>query len=64
MSAYSEKVEKIKEVYTAFMNEAELGETGRGCKAHALSARKLSVKLANELKEYRPLSIKNDKGEV
>lgn len=60
---YDEILGQIKDLTTAFITEAESGKEGRGSKTHALAARKLSLKVANAMKEFRSISIKNDKGE-
>lgn len=61
VSGYQEKIDTIGKLYREFLREANQGEAGRGSKGHALKARKLSTQLANELKEYRRVSIANDK---
>jgi len=52
----------LKDAYATFITEAEMGKEGKGFKGHSLKARKASTDLANKLKDYRSLSIKNDKG--
>lgn len=61
MSEYQTQVEKIMNMVNEFKAEADQGESGRGSKGHSLKARKLSTQITNELKEYRRVSIANDK---
>lgn len=58
---YDESVEGLKESFNAFLELAEGGKDGRGSKTKALQARKLSMKLGEKLKDFRALSIVNDK---
>ena len=58
---YDESVESLKEAFDAFAELAEGGKDGRGSKTKALQARKLSMQLGNQLKDFRSLSISNDK---
>lgn len=58
---YGAKVAKLKETIEAFEAAAEGGREGRGCKTRSLEARKLSMTLTEELKEFRAISIQNDK---
>jgi len=58
---YDEMINGLRETFEDFMDEAEKGKEGRGSKTSALKARKLSTKLANDLKDFRALSIQNDK---
>jgi len=62
MSNYTDQVAKIKSTIEAFTVSADQGESGRGSKTRSLEARKLSMQLTNELKEFRTISITNDKG--
>jgi len=61
LAAYDESIESLKESFNAFSELAEGGKDGRGSKTKALQARKLSMDLANKLKDFRALSIENDK---
>lgn len=61
MANYVELVEKIEGMMTDFVTEAKAGETGHGSKTAALKARKLSNVLAKELKDFRKVSVANDK---
>ena len=65
MSELGEKYDAIitglRETFEDFMDEGEKGKEGRGSKTSALKARKLSTKLATDLKDFRSLSISNDK---
>lgn len=58
---YDGMVTGLREIFEDFMDEAEKGKEGRGSKTSALKARKLSTKLATDLKDFRSLSIQNDK---
>ncbi len=58
---YDGMLTTLRETFEDFMDEAEKGKEGRGSKTSALKARKLSSKLANGLKDFRSLSIDNDK---
>jgi len=58
---YDAMISGLRETFEDFMDEAEKGKEGRGSKTSALKARKLSTKLANDLKDFRALSISNDK---
>ncbi len=58
---YDESVGTLKESFDAFVELAEGGKDGRGSKTKALKARKMSMMLANQLKDFRSLSISNDK---
>jgi len=58
---YDESVENLKEAFNSFTELAEGGKDGRGSKTKALQARKLSMLLGNQLKDFRSLSISNDK---
>ncbi len=58
---YDESVEILKEAFNSFAELAEGGKDGRGSKTKALQARKLSMALGNQLKDFRALSIANDK---
>ncbi len=61
---YDELVGKIKEVMSAFITEAEMGKEGKGSKAHSLVARKLSLQATSSLKDFRKVSLDNDKTKV
>ncbi len=58
---YDESVEDLNKGFEAFTELAEGGKDGRGSKTKALQARKLSMQLGNLLKDFRSLSIQNDK---
>lgn len=58
---YDAIVEKLNTTMDEFKEFAEGGKDGRGSKSKALQARKLSMRLTSELKEFRAESIKNDK---
>jgi len=58
---YDAMLAGLRETFEDFMDEGEKGKDGRGSKTSALKARKLSTKLANDLKDFRSLSISNDK---
>lgn len=61
LQEYQEQLEKIHSTMDAFKEAAEGGKEGRGSKTRALEARKLSMQLTNELKDFRVISINNDK---
>ena len=58
---YDGMLNELRESFEDFMDEAEKGKEGRGSKTCSLKARKLSSKIANTLKDFRALSIENDK---
>ena len=58
---YTQHVEGVKEKFNQFLIEAEAGYTN---KAAALRARKLSMALRGDLKDFRELSNKRDKKEI
>lgn len=58
---YDEMLKSLRETFEDFMEEAEKGKEGRGSKSSALKARKLSSKIGNDLKDFRAISIDNDK---
>jgi hypothetical protein len=58
---YNEHVEGMKEKFAQFVTEAEAGYTN---KAAALRARKLSMALRTDLKDFRSLSNQRDKKEI
>ena len=55
---YSEYLETLKSKFNCFIMEAE---TGRSNKSSALRARKLSMELRSDLKDFRIVSTENDK---
>ena len=61
LQEYSEMVEKLGKSFEAFKIAADGGKEGRGSKTRALEARKLSMEITNDLKDFRALSIANDK---
>lgn len=61
MVEYDESVEDLKACFESFLEFAEAGKEGRGSKTKALSARKMSMEIGNKLKDFRALSITNDK---
>lgn len=58
---YDESIEGLKVAFAEFLDFAEAGKEGRGSKTKALSARKASMDIGNKLKDFRALSIANDK---
>lgn len=58
---YDSQLEVIRETFEKFEEMANGGKEGRGSKTKALTARKLSMDLTNKLKDFRSISIKNDK---
>lgn len=58
---YDESVESLKESFSLFTELSEAGKDGRGSKTKALQARKLSMDIGAKLKDFRALSISNDK---
>ena len=61
LEEYDGMLTEIKETIDKFVDAAVIGREGRGSKTKALEARKLSQKLTKDLKDFRALSIKNDK---
>ena len=57
----NELVNEIKETLDQFVVNADKNVNGN--KAAGTRARKLSLKIANLMKQYRAVSIKNDKAE-
>jgi hypothetical protein len=58
---YTKAVETLAEDFVQFFEAAKGGKSGRGSKTKALQARKLSMTITNNLKEFRALSVANDK---
>jgi len=58
---YEQKLNEMKNTWEDFINNAEAGKEGRGSKAASLRARKASMSLSTLMKEYRSVSIENDK---
>jgi len=61
MDSYVSFLNELKGTIESFVGAAEAGTEGRGSKTKALEARKLSMKLTNDLKDFRKVSIENDK---
>jgi len=61
MSDYDSMVESLTETWNEFVANAQEGKEGRGSKTKALAARKASMKLSNDLKDFRSASIANDR---
>ena len=55
---YSNYLDEIKNTFNSFVMEAE---TGKSNKSSALRARKLSMQLRSDLKDFRAISTSNDK---
>jgi len=55
---YNEYLENLKGKFNSFVMEAEAGKAN---KSSALRARKLSMQLRTELKDFRAVSTANDK---
>lgn len=60
---YDGAINSLKETFEAFNEVATAGREGRGCKTNALKARKLSMKITEDLKDFRKLSITNDRSQ-
>ena len=58
---YENAVSEIAASFEEFNALAESGKDGRGSKTAALKARKASMKITEQLKAFRKLSIANDK---
>ena len=58
---YQDSLNVIKESIESYVNDAERGMT---VKSAALRARKTSVQLAKLMKDFRSVSVRNDKGNV
>ncbi len=58
---YDASVEELQECFNSFIELANGGKEGRGSKTKALGARKMSMEITNKLKDFRSLSIDNDK---
>lgn len=61
LQEYQEQLDKVVSTIEAFKIAAEGGKEGRGSKIRALESRKLSMQITNELKDFRSISISNDK---
>lgn len=57
MANYQEFLEKAQEKFKSFIVEATAGSKNQ---AAALRARKLSMELRNDFKDFRVLSVEND----
>jgi len=55
---YSKYLDEIKNKFNSFVMEAESGKSN---KSSALRARKLSMQLRSDLKDFRAISTSNDK---
>ncbi len=58
---YFQFIEQLKSKFGSFFLDAERGADNRSA---ALRARKLSIELRDDLKDFRSLSIENDKSKV
>ena len=58
---YDEIVSNLGTLFEGFKENAEGGKEGRGSKVKALRARKLSMEITSTLKDFRSVSITNDK---
>ncbi len=58
---YKPTVESLQSTWDEFKEAADSACEGRGCKSKALKARKFSMKLTEDLKSFRKISIENDK---
>jgi len=58
LDAYDSTISSLQGKFTAFVTEAQ---SGKGKKASALRARKLSLELRKDLQEFRSASVTNDK---
>jgi hypothetical protein len=61
VEGYTETISELGGLFESFKENAELGVEGRGSKTKALQARKLSMEITNKLKDFRSLSITNDR---
>lgn len=57
-ATYDEYLESIKSKFNSFIMEAEAGKSN---KSSALRARKLSMQLRTDLKDFRTVSTQNDR---
>lgn len=64
LDEYNTIVEKIDNLCSEFMNLAVDGADGRGSNSSSLIARKKSLELTTILKDYRKVSLTNDKDKV
>jgi len=58
---YDAKCQEVKSKFEEFIDAAEKGREGHGSKTHALKARKASTEISMLLKDFRAISISNDK---
>ncbi len=61
INGYNESVEGIEKAFVDFVSESKAGAEGRGSKTSALRARKLSNDIARQLKDFRKVSLDNDR---
>ena len=61
LNEYDAKVAELKDSMDQFIEAATEGRAGRGSRQKALDSRKLSMAISTNLKNFRSLSIKNDK---
>jgi len=61
MINYDAKCQEVKAKFEEFSEAAEKGKEGHGSKTYALKARKLSTEITVLLKDFRAISIANDK---
>ena len=57
MANYGETLDVLQEKFKSFIVEATAGEKNQ---AAALRARKLSMELRNDMKDFRTVSVQND----
>ncbi len=61
LEEYDVKLGELKEAMGQFIDSATIGRAGRGSKIKSLDSRKLSMSISAQLKDFRSLSIRNDK---
>ena len=61
LEQYDAKCQQVKTKFDEFFETAGKGREGHGSKTYALKARKLSTEISMLLKDFRAISIANDK---
>jgi len=64
VNGYTEAVTKLEAEMKEFVVEATAGADGHGSKTSAMKARKLSGVITKSLKDFRKISIENDRAKT
>ena len=64
VTGYNKAIAKLEAEFKTFVEDAKAGADGRGSKAPAMRARKQSGVITKSLKEFRKLSVDNDRSKA